>query len=137
MSQANVEVVRRLFQGWANRDPRREESWQDVSDILDSECEYREDPAWPGAGAYRGITAFRQVVSGYSEAFGEMRLEAEEFLDAGDRVLVFMSWWARGQSGADAMWPQAGIFTVRQGRVASWQVVFDRSEALEAVGLEG
>jgi hypothetical protein len=57
-------------------------------------------------------------------------------VDAGDRVLVFMSWWARGKSGAEAVWAQAGIFTVRRGRVVSWQVVFDRSEALEAVGLE-
>ena len=46
-----------------------------------------------------------------------------------------MSWWARGKSGAEAVWPQAGIFTVRGGRLARWQVVFDRSEALKAVGL--
>jgi len=51
-------------------------------------------------------------------------------------VLVFTSWWARGQSGADAVMRQAGIFSVRRGRVASWQVVFDRAEALKAVGLE-
>ena len=102
-----------VFQEWVNRDPREETSWQDVSDILDPEFEYREDPAWPGAATYRGIPAFRRVMIGYYDAFGEMRVEAKEFLDAGDRVVVFMSWWARGQSGADAVWPQAGIFTVR------------------------
>jgi hypothetical protein len=30
---------------------------------------------------------------------------------------------------------QAGIFTVRDGRLASWQVVFDREKALAAAGL--
>ena len=30
---------------------------------------------------------------------------------------------------------QAGIFTVRDGKLASWQVVFDRDQALEVAGL--
>jgi ketosteroid isomerase-like protein len=136
MSQENVEVVRRFFEEWVNSDPRREESWREASTYLDPDFEYREDAAWPGAGTHRGIPAFRQVVSGYSQAFAEMRLEAEEIFDAGDRVLALICWAARGQHGADAVMHQAGIFTVRRGRVASWQVFFDPSEALKAVGLE-
>jgi ketosteroid isomerase-like protein len=135
MSQENVEVVRRFFQEVLSRDPRLEETWRDAPDYFDPDFEYREDPAWPGAGTYRGIPAFRRVVSGYSEAFPAMTLRADELFDAGDRVVVFISFWARGQSGADAPMRQAGIFSVRQGRVASWQVVFDRAEALKAVGL--
>jgi ketosteroid isomerase-like protein len=135
MSQENVEVVRRFFQEVLSRDPRLDETWRVALDYVDADFEYREDPAWPGAGTYRGIPAFRQVVSGYSEAFPAMTLQADEFFDAGDRVVVFISFWARGQSGADALMRQAGIYSVRQGRVASWQVVFDRDEALEAVGL--
>jgi ketosteroid isomerase-like protein len=138
MSQQDVEVVQRLFQdGRMNRDPRLEDSWQDALDVLDPDFEYSEDPVWPGAGTYRGIPAFRRVMSGYFDAFAAQRVEAEEFLDAGDRVLVFMSWWARGHSGVEAVWPQAWIFTVRGGRLARLQVVFDREQALKAVGLTG
>jgi len=135
MSQENVEVVRRFFDEFVSRDPSLEASWRDAPDFLDPDFEYREDRGWPGAGAYRGISAFREVVTAYLETFGEMRLEAEEILEADDRVLVLIRWWARGASGAEAEMHQAGLFTVRDDRVASWQVVFDRQEALEAVGL--
>jgi hypothetical protein len=136
VSQEDVEVVRRFFQEALNRDPRLEESWRDALDYYDPDLVYREDPAWPGAGTYRGIPAFRRAVSGYSEAFPAITLQADEFFDAGDRVVVFISFWARGRSGADALMRQAGIFSVRERRIASWQVVFDRREALKAVGLE-
>jgi ketosteroid isomerase-like protein len=135
MSKENVEVVRGLFQDWLTRDPYSEDSWADASDIYHLDFEYREDPRWPGAGVYRGIAAFREVVSGYFEAFGEMVFEAEEIIDAGEWVLVLINFWARGVSGPEAVMRQAGIFTVREGKIASWQVVFDRAEALEAVGL--
>ena len=136
MSQENVEVVRRFFDGFINRDPSFDASWRDASAFLDPDFEYREDPGWPGAGAYRGISAFREVATAYYETFGEMRLEAEEIVDVDDRILVLIRFWARGASGAEAVMHQAGIFTVRDDRLASWQVVFDRQEALEAVGLQ-
>src|SRR5204862_546746 len=135
MSQENVGVVRGAFDEFINRDPSLDASWRDASDFLDPDFEYREDPGWPGAGAYRGISAFREVATAYYETFGEMRLEAEKILDVDDRILVLIRFWARGASGAEAEMRQAGIFTARDGRVASWQVVFDRTEALEAVGL--
>ena len=135
MSQDNVEIVRTAFLDSLNRDPRLDESWRDASDFYDENFEYREDPSWPGAGTYRGIDAFRKVTSAYSEAFEEMTLEVERTFDAGDCVVAFIRFWARGQGGAEAEMHQAGIFTVRDGRLASWQVVFDRDEALEAAGL--
>ena len=135
MSQDNVEIVRTAFLDSLNRDPRLDESWRDASDVYDENFEYREDPSWPGAGTYRGIEAFRKVTSDYAEAFEEMTLELERTFDAGDCVVAFIRFWARGKGGAEAEMHQAGIFTVRDGRLASWQVVFDRAEALEAAGL--
>jgi ketosteroid isomerase-like protein len=64
-----------------------------------------------------------------------MTLEVERTFDAGDSVVAFIRFWARGQGGAEAEMHQAGIFTVRDGKLASWQVVFDRDQALEAAGL--
>jgi ketosteroid isomerase-like protein len=127
--------VRTAFLDSLNRDPRLDESWRDASDFYDENFEYREDPSWPGAGTYRGIEAFRKVTSDYAEAFEEMTLELERTFDAGDCVVAFIRFWARGKGGAEAEMHQAGIFTVRDGRLASWQVVFDRAEALEAAGL--
>ena len=135
MSQENVEIVRAVIRDVLNRDPHLDESWRDASEVYHEDFEYREDASWPGAGTYRGIDAFRKVTSAYSEAFEEMTLEVERTFDAGDCVVAFIRLWARGQGGAEAEMHQAGIFTVRDGRLASWQVVFDRAEALEAAGL--
>jgi ketosteroid isomerase-like protein len=135
MSSKDVEIVREVFEARINLDPRLDSTWSDASEWLDPDFEYREDPALPGAGTYKGIPAFREAASAYLDALSEMHLEAEEFIDAGDRVLVLLNWWARGKSGAEGEMRQAGIFTVRGGRVASWRVIFDCDEALRAVGL--
>jgi ketosteroid isomerase-like protein len=135
MSEENVEIVRGVFRDFMNRDPSLGESWRDVSDFLVEDFDYREDPSWPGAATYRGIEAFRKVTSNYAEAFEEMTFELERTIDAGDCVVVFFRFWVRGKGGAEAEMHQAGIFTVSDGRLASWQVVFDRDEALRAAGL--
>jgi ketosteroid isomerase-like protein len=135
MSQENVDVVRVAFRDLLNRDPRLDETWRDAPEFLHEDFEYREDSSWPGAGTYRGIEAFRKVASDYAEAFERMTLEVERMFDAGDCVVAFIRFWARGQGGTEAEMHQAGIFTVRDGRMASWQVVFDRGRALEAAGL--
>ena len=135
MSEENVEIVRRAFRDALNRDPSLDETWRDASDFYDEDFVYREDPSWPGAGTFRGIEAFRKVTSNYAEAFEKMTLELERTFDAGDCVVAFIRFWARGKDGAEAEMHQAGIFTVSDGRLASWQVVFDRDEALRAAGL--
>lgn len=135
MSSKDVEIVREVFEGRINDDPRLDSTWRNASEWLDPDFEYREDPALPGAGTYTGIAAFREAVSAYYDALSEMHLEAEQFVDAGDRVLVVLRWWARGRSGVEAEMRQAGIFTVSEGRVASWQVFFDCDQAFRAVGL--
>lgn len=135
MSSADVEIIRRVLCEGLNFDPRIESTWEWAGRWLDPEFEYREDPALPGAGSYRGIAAFREAVTAYYELLEEMHLEPQEFFDAGDRVLVTIRWWARGRSGVEADMLQAGIFTVRDGKVASWQVCFDYEEALRNAGV--
>lgn len=135
MSSEDVNIVREAFKAGINLDPRLDSTWRSASEWLLPDFEYREDPAWPGAGTYKGLAAFREVAIAYREALNEMHFEAEEFIDAGDQVLVLIHWWARGKSGLEAEMEQAGIFTVRAGKIASWQVIFDFEEAFRAVGL--
>jgi ketosteroid isomerase-like protein len=137
MASENVELVRRFLRFFErlNRDPRLDSSWDDALEVLAPDFEYREDPAWPGAGTYQGIAGLRQAATGYRDVFGEQHFEAEDFIDAGDRVVVFYKWWARSDRGNEAEMRQAGIFDVRDGRIVSLQVVFDREQALEQAGL--
>ncbi|HEX3562376.1 MAG TPA: hypothetical protein VHU24_06025, partial [Solirubrobacterales bacterium] len=70
------------------------------------------------------------------EAWEERRLEPEEFIDAGDEVVVLMHEYRRGRgSGVELESDTAVVFAVRDGRVARIQGYMDRNAALEAAGL--
>jgi ketosteroid isomerase-like protein len=134
VSQESVEIVRRIYDGWAS-----DESMS--MDLIDSEIEIYPDPrsAWPGIDAvYRGHAGLGRYLASIYDAFAEYRAEAEEVLDAGDRVVVLAIERGRGkQSGASVQINHtAHIWTIGNGRAVRLDVNWDRSEALEANGLE-
>ncbi len=135
MSEADVEIVRYAIEEGINLDPREQQTWERAAAWLHPDFEYREDPALPGAGTYRGLDSFREAVTAYYEPLERMHLEPQEFFDCGDRILVTIRWWARSRVGMEADMLQAGIFTVRDGKVASWQVCFDYEAALRNAGV--
>jgi ketosteroid isomerase-like protein len=60
----------------------------------------------------------------------------ERFLDAGERVVVFVHVQPRGvASGAPLDLRTAHVWTVHEGRAVSWEPFPDRAEAVEEVGL--
>jgi ketosteroid isomerase-like protein len=73
-----------------------------------------------------------------NEVFDDYRMVAEEFIDAGDdQVLVFAPEGGRGKgSGAEVRThPTAHLWTIRDGKAVRMQSYWERSDALEAVGL--
>ena len=73
-----------------------------------------------------------------AEAWEELRLEAEEFIDAGDSVVVLLHEFRRGKgSGVEMETDTAVVYEVHNGRVVRLQGYMDRAEALEAAGLSG
>ena len=72
------------------------------------------------------------------EAWEERRLEAEEFIDAGDDVVVLLHEYRRGRgSGVELEIDTAVVVAVSGGRVVRIQSHMDRRAALEAAGLRG
>ena len=64
------------------------------------------------------------------------RLEPEEMIDLGDRVLVFTRAIARVEPDSpEIVNAGATVFGVRDGRVTNVDSFLDREEALEAAGL--
>ena len=67
----------------------------------------------------------------------EHRLEPQEFLDAGDRVVILLHEYQRGKgSGVELEVDTATIVDVRDGRIVRMQGYMNPAEALEAVGLD-
>ena len=77
-----------------------------------------------------------QDVENAAEGFASDRVEAEEIVDAGDRVVVMVHHSGRGRtSGIEVDQRYAMVWTVRDGRVMRMDLYPTRAEALEAVGL--
>jgi ketosteroid isomerase-like protein len=102
------------------------------------------DAEWHGTvggltegSVWRGPEQIRKVFEQEdAEAWQERRLEAEEFIDAGDRVVVLLHEFRRGKgSGVEMETDTAVVYEVRGGRVVHIQGYMDRAKALEAAGL--
>ena len=132
MSQENVEIVREAFEAFLGGD--QEKTAQLV------------DPALEFHGTIGGLQE-GQIAHGQSEidqtfesedleAWEERRLEPEEFLDAGEDVVVLLHEYRRGKgSGVELETETAVVVTVSGGRVVRIQGYMDREAALAAVGL--
>jgi ketosteroid isomerase-like protein len=85
---------------------------------------------------YRGLEGLAQAWREWLAAWTSYRLDVDEFVDAGDKVVVFVRVAARTARDDVLMHHTPGaIWTIRAGKVASIRFYFDRSEALEALGL--
>jgi ketosteroid isomerase-like protein len=131
MSQQNVKLVRRLVDTWnSTGDPSLR--------AYDEDAEF-DFSGWDFAvqGTWRGIAAIKQALTGVRDAWEDMRVEAEEFIDAGEKVVFFARFYAR-RAGSGLEVSDAGtcVFTIRDGRVAGFNLFRDRRAALAAVGLK-
>jgi ketosteroid isomerase-like protein len=133
MSQENVEVVRRVT------DLMDAEGFEAALPVfLDAahpDVEWREDPAWPGFAAYRGVEQVRQVIL---DRMGTLDFDqqTEDLIDVDDRVVVLVRWVGRGKaSGAQGEVSMAMVWTVREQAITRVEFFLDRAQALEAVGL--
>ena len=127
MSRENVEVVRRIVEAFSREDP--EEALAGIA----SDVRWRavEDPE-----TQHGHQGVVKSVTGWLGVWDEHRLEAEEFIEAGDHVLVVAHFWARGRgSGAQIDERYFQVWTVRDGKVVAFREYRDKAQALNAVGL--
>jgi uncharacterized protein len=129
MSQENVEIVRRLIERYNAGDF----PW----DLLDSEVVWVLDPpAWL-AGTYRGHDGVGTLFNGMAEAFDEVRVEVDRYLDAGDVVVTLGRMEVRGGlSGVTTGQPLAQVIRVRDGLVVAIRGNLPFEEALEVAGLQ-
>jgi ketosteroid isomerase-like protein len=130
MSQENVEVVRHMCDAFLAGDLAA------ALDVLHA------DVTWHGTigGIEEGRTAHghEEVIEEFVESLRDWErhtLEAEDYLDAGDRVVVLWHEVGRGKrSGVEVETRTAVVYTVRGNQVVEVQGYMDRRQALEAVG---
>ena len=132
MSQENVEIVRAAFESFLGGDQEK------TAQLVDPKVEFHGTVGGLQEGqiAYGQSDIDQTFESQDLEAWEERRLEPEEFIDAGDQVVVLLHEYRRGKgSGVELETETAVVVAVSGGRVVRIQGYMDRGAALEAAGL--
>ena len=131
MSQANVEIAKRVVDAFNRRDV------ESFFALAASDFEWF--PAMAGAvegGGYRGRVGIEKYLADIGEAWEEYRVVAQEFRDLDDRVVMLGRIEARGRgSHARIDSPTGTIFEFLGGKMSRVRTYLNHGEALRAAGL--
>jgi ketosteroid isomerase-like protein len=129
MSEENVGIVRRGYEHF-NRTGE-----PDYSDF-DPEIVYDVSRRTFDPLVYHGHEGVREFLTLIREQWAAMRLEPQEFVDAGDKVVVSVRLVGVGkESGVETTANAAHLWTFRGGKIVRQTVFQTMDEALEAAGL--
>lgn len=128
MAQRDIEILRQMYGEWARGDYSREIFAPEVELVVEGLLDM---------GTVRGrdaaVEAMREWLSQWERP---LVIVADEFIEAGDEVVVLMRWHGRGKgSGVEVDGQGAHVWWLRDGKAIRWRVYRDRDEALAAAGL--
>ena len=130
MSAQDVELLRRLYEEWANGDYRRDDIYADDIE-LSIEDDFPDVMIEPGLAGLR--SAMRMWFSAWERPF---KILAHEFVDLGDQVVVTVTWGAVNKvSGTLVERPGAHLWRIRDGKAVSLKLCRDRAEAVVAASV--
>jgi ketosteroid isomerase-like protein len=135
MSHDNVQVVQRLMEGFN----RRDDGWQSVLALLDSDVVIDDRDISLDAEFHRGHEGIRKWLGIWSDAWGSWRIEGVQVRPVGeDRAIAMFLMLCKGKgSGIELSRRDALVCTLRAGKVAEMVYYNEMQlhEALESVGL--
>jgi ketosteroid isomerase-like protein len=141
MSSQNVKLVQRAYAFFASVAWPRAKAGEDVSSdrelaaIFQSDIVIEEIAEFPDADRYHGYEGMVTWLEGWADIYERMRITPQEFIPAGDHVVVPTHQWFRSNTGLETEQDITHLWTVRDGRIAYVTGYRDKSKALEAAGL--
>src|SRR4051794_7094273 len=128
MSQENVEIAQRVL---GHLVATGEVLW----DKTDPEIEVH-DHDTPDQGDYRGHEGLARYLEDWGAAWAEWSIEPDEFIDAGNSVVIFIRMKAKGfGSGIELDRQDALVYEIRNGMIRRMDYYNDRAQALKAAEL--
>jgi uncharacterized protein len=128
----NVRTLRTLYDAINRGDLER------VVSLQHANVEWRGPRAFPDLiEPHRGHAGVRTYAARIAEAWVEFRIDAERFIDLGKQVLVLTREQGRGRGSGVPVQSHgtAHLWTLRDGKVARFQVYWEREEGLRAAGV--
>jgi ketosteroid isomerase-like protein len=133
MSQANVDMVRRMNAAFNRRD--RDAAFADFH----ADAEWIDQMHAPDAPErLTGIPALLANWDRWEDAFDDFTAEIEEYIDAGESIVAVARWRAKGKgSGLALDLRTVGVYEFADGKIVRVTISYtDKAAALKAVGLE-
>jgi len=118
-------------------DAFRDDGPDALVDLLAEDVEWEVRRDLPDAKTYRGRDGVRELVSGFEDVLDEQWYTPQDFIEAGDEIVVPLRWGGRGKGSGvpfeerEETW----VFSVRNGKVSRVREYGTKHDALEAVGL--
>ena len=129
MSQENVEIVKAAFDAY-NR-----EDWDAVIQAAAPGFELDLSRAIGPVNGVFGIDQTLRVVREFAEYWETNRMEPQEFIEAGDLVVVPWAMHGRGRDGIELVARATFVWTIRNGAIERLTMYQERQDALEDLGL--
>jgi ketosteroid isomerase-like protein len=125
VSEANVELVRAIYDRFGAGDEG------EALALFDPDIEVQDRPEAPDPQVYRGHEGVLGAIGVSQAAFDDLELVPEEFLEAGDRVLVVLRFHGKGRgSGVPVDERLFHLWTIQDGKAVRMEVHSGREEAL-------
>jgi ketosteroid isomerase-like protein len=128
MSQANVEIVRKIYGAWERGD-------FSSTDWADPEIEFT--IPGPDLEVHRGIDSMGRAWADWLGVFDELSIRGESFHDGGDKVVVEQVFRGKGKGSGIPIDEIRGavVCTMRNGKVTRFEGHTTLEAALASAGL--
>jgi ketosteroid isomerase-like protein len=130
MGSRDEELARVAFEHWNRGD------WEATLRYLHPDVEWRTAAPLldlpPLSRGHDGVRAFWRT---WTSSWTNIRADAEEFIPAGDELLVLVRWRASSHTGIEVDQPVAFRFLIRDELVIRFISYWERADAFEALGL--
>ena len=130
--QEDVETLRGAYEAFNER------GVEAILEYLAPRFQVRDRESSPDRETRYGREGIKELFDSYMEAFDALRLEPEEFIDAGGEILVSLHQLARGKgSGARVVSRIAHLWTMEEGAAVRLRIFADKETAVGALRAEG
>ena len=129
VSQENMEIVEAFLDAFNRGDVNA--MFQDAPPGLELDWTRGEGPQ---SGLYR-LDQAKRFVEEFRENWDCTQIEPDEFIEAGEHVVVPVTLHNRGREGIEVRARPSFVFTIRDAEIVRVSMYQERQDALEAVGL--
>jgi ketosteroid isomerase-like protein len=127
LAESDIAVVSAFYEAAARRDVDA------ILNLLDPEVVLRAPESLPWGGTFHGHGGVQEFFGKLAEEPVENRREVQEYVDAGDRIIVQLRLFGRGKGGdTETEVPEVHVWTVRNGKIVDLEAIFDTATALRA-----